>query len=195
MQEASNSPQTPSQPSSHKLLEAKNQWLQSLVDVRYPTPESQAGAKLYLQRQQDNQVLELDKSIPVDNSNPWGERVDAFYLVDFHRLTVYFAQLHASQWEAAQQAVILEFLAQIILDPEHEIYLGFHGDTPVVGFIVSKVDDGVLFSDFAIEQSDQAEDKQASVNALILSFLTTDCVKKSQWDLLDAKCYVEISTR
>ncbi len=128
------------------LLAMKNHWLSQQVDVEFPTKESLEGRALYLSA---NPQLAIEPYIPQPTSDSLIAS-DQIFLVDFHRLTIMFAQLQASRWsDPAQQALVIEFLTQIIYSKPCELYLAFvHGEA-VAGAIVTYHDKQRLISDLA----------------------------------------------
>ncbi len=130
------------------LIDSKNDWLKQQVEVQYPTPESLQGRELYFSRQR--QVKELNR----DSCLCEEELVDEVYLVDFHRLTIMFAQLQASAgWHLmSEQALIVEFLSQIILSPSFLLVVGFKQHTPIAAAMVSRDESSttLLVSDIAL---------------------------------------------
>ncbi|WCE32584.1 flavodoxin [Vibrio sp. SCSIO 43137] len=126
------------------LIEKKNHWLLSHVDVAFPTAESIKGRELYLQQQQKAQYTEHG----VKPEKSPSAHIDDIYLVDFHRLTVMFAQLQAQLWpEPEEQAWVLEFFAQITLSDQHPMYLGFSNGKPVISALVTEMEGELLISD------------------------------------------------
>ncbi|GLT14520.1 flavodoxin [Vibrio algivorus] len=117
-------------------ISAKNHWLSQQVDVEYPTPESLMGRKLYLETEQDVKysVSEIESLL----NNKVGLNVIE---VDFHRLTILFAVLQASHLsdKPDNQNLIIEFLTQIILDNEYQLFLGFDGGE-AVSALICKID-------------------------------------------------------
>lgn len=134
-----------------QLVSQKNLWLSQQVDVEFPTPESIAGRDIYLQSQQSVQYQhsELQRL----QQSPWVEEVIE---VDFHRLTIMFSVLQASNWSdnPEQQSLIIEFLTQIILDSEYQLYLGFIQGEAVAALIcrVESSDNIVLLSDIVVSE-------------------------------------------
>ncbi|GLO63745.1 hypothetical protein MACH09_42530 [Vibrio sp. MACH09] len=134
------------------VTEKKNQWLLSHVDVAYPTPESLAGKALYLKSQINVEYSQRTVQTKLTES----KFIDDIYLVDFHRLTVMFAQLQASQWpNAEEQAVVLEFFAQISLSPDQPMYIGFKKGTPVICALLTAHNGDLLISDIATNCDDE----------------------------------------
>ncbi|PMH43790.1 hypothetical protein BCU68_13155 [Vibrio sp. 10N.286.49.B3] len=138
------------------VIDDKNQWLLDQVNVEFPTKESLIGRDLYQTALTEKQykMWSGDTSLaPV---------VDELYLVDFHRLTIMFSILQAKQWPAEQdQAHLIEFFTQIILSDAHQLYVGFHGNTPVTAAIVTDKDESVLISDIVIPPTDNAQFKSS----------------------------------
>ncbi|MDV7103459.1 hypothetical protein R3X26_03455 [Vibrio sp. TH_r3] len=129
-----------------QLINKKQQWLLSQVDVTFPTPESILGRDLYVKHDNTIRYKPLDLDDRLDSS-----LLDALYLVDFHRLTVMFSQLQALRWEnQREQEYVLEFFAQIILSDQHDLYVGFKNNKAIISAIVTKEPLGhVLISDVA----------------------------------------------
>ncbi len=126
------------------LINKKNQWLYSQVDVKYPTEESLKGRDLY----------KLFQDSPKEYISNWTSRplvkgvVDDLYIVDFHRLTIVFACLFSKQWkEKESQAYIVEFLTQIILEPDFPIFIGFKNGEPIGCALGTMADGEMLISD------------------------------------------------
>ncbi|WP_104403096.1 flavodoxin [Vibrio penaeicida] len=125
------------------LVERKNQWLYSQVDVKYPTKESLAGRKLY-QHFQSNKAYSTESSNPSFTSNI----ADDLFIVDFHRLTICFATLYSNLWEDKDsQSLIIEFLTQIILEPDFPIIIGFKNGEPIGCALGTIWDKEILISD------------------------------------------------
>ena len=130
--------------SAHK----KNQWLFSQLDIAYPAKESLLGRELYQSRlpSKNYQLLAQDQ-IP--------SQIDELHKVDFHKLTVLFSINQASAYQdETERAHILEFLSQIILSDEHELFVGTENGDVVASAIVTATDDSLLISD-VVNQHDQ----------------------------------------
>ncbi|WP_439147766.1 hypothetical protein [Vibrio sp.] len=130
--------------SAHK----KNQWLFSQLDIAYPAKESLLGRELYQSRlpSKNYQLLAQDQ-IP--------SQIDELHKVDFHKLTVLFSLNQASAYQdETERAHILEFLSQIILSDEHELFVGTENGDVVASAIVTATDDSLLISD-VVNQHDQ----------------------------------------
>lgn len=137
--------------SQQDIVLKRNQWLSSHVEVDYPTPESIKGKALYFDKQR---LMTYERRAVKTKIKPSG-LIDDIYLVDFHRLTVMFAQLQSTQWEnVADQAFVLEFFAQISLADEHPIYLGFKKGMPVISALVTEHNGELLISDIATSYQD-----------------------------------------
>lgn len=110
----------------------KNNWLSKQVDVEFPTPESLIGRQLYLASQQDITFTESNIESLLKTKGDL-EVIE----VDFHRLTILFSIIQASLWSdtPADERFIIEFLTQIILDDDYQLYLGFHEREPVSALI------------------------------------------------------------
>lgn len=125
------------------LIERKNQWLYSQVDVKYPTKESLAGRKLY-KHFQSNKTY---STVSVDDSFS-SNVVDELFIVDFHRLTICFATLYSNHWDDKEsQSLIIEFLTQIILEPDFPIIIGFKNGEPIGCALGTICDREILISD------------------------------------------------
>ncbi|UGA57157.1 hypothetical protein [Vibrio sp. VB16] len=134
-------------------VEKKHQWLISHVDVSFPTPESILGRDLYIAREKQVQYIEIIASeIEILDES----LIDDVYLVDFHRLTVMFAQLQSSFWsDKSDQNYVLEFFAQIALSQDHNLYVGFKGGQATVCGMTTVSDRTLLISDLISLKNDQ----------------------------------------
>ncbi|USD66974.1 flavodoxin [Vibrio sp. SCSIO 43136] len=125
-----------------QLVEKKNAWLASQVDVEYPTKESLQGRDLYLSRQQTAHAVEYKNPLHPDDIEM------EIYVIDFHRLTIMFAMLQAKFWQAeSEQSLIVEFLTQIIFDENHPMYIAFAEGEPCACALTTPGDGIVLISD------------------------------------------------
>ncbi|MGF1751000.1 hypothetical protein [Vibrio cionasavignyae] len=123
------------------LYNKKNEWLASQVDVEFPTSESIKGRALYLDSL-TSRFLE-----PVSLAESFSAKIE-WHLVDFHRLTVMFSLLQSKIWESEEaQNFIVEYLTQIILDPEYSLYVGFSEGEAVSAAIMCRENDVVVVSD------------------------------------------------
>ncbi len=129
----------------NEIVALKNNWLYQQVDVEYPTKSSLAGRCIY-QSQQVNKLCSLWQEHPLTLSF-----TDDIFLVDFHRLTIMYALLQASQYKADQRDDIVEFLTQIIYSPPCELYLGFEQGLAVAAAMVTRYDNQVLVSDVVVQ--------------------------------------------
>ncbi|MBD1557539.1 flavodoxin [Vibrio sp. S9_S30] len=126
-----------------ELVERKNQWLCSQVDVKYPTKESLAGRKLY-------KAFQSNKAYTTESVNRSfiDDIADEIFIVDFHRLTICFATLYSNHWEEKEsQSLIIEFLTQIILEPDFPIIIGFKNGEPIGCALGTILDKKILISD------------------------------------------------
>jgi hypothetical protein len=129
------------------LIKQKNSWLNSQVDVEFPTAQSVKGRELYQEKESRARYAELGTT-----DKPLTNDVE-LHRVDFHRLTILFAQLQSLQWQGeAEQAAILEFFAQLILNDEHALYLAFSNQQMLFAAMVTQVDNLALISDIAVAQ-------------------------------------------
>ncbi|MFA0084752.1 hypothetical protein BCU70_03050 [Vibrio sp. 10N.286.49.C2] len=143
------------------LYNKKNEWLASQVDVEFPTPESLKGRALYL----DSLTSRYLESVP--NSEMQKVNIE-WHLVDFHRLTVMFALMQSKQWGTEEgQNLIVEFLTQIILEPDYGLYVGFEDGQPTCAALLSQDDNVMLVSD--VISSDTAVDYDRIALSLIQS--------------------------
>ncbi|WP_299690002.1 hypothetical protein [uncultured Vibrio sp.] len=124
-----------------EIAHNKNQWLFSQLDIAYPAKESLLGRELYKsQLSQKNYQLLPQEQTPT--------HIDELHKVDFHKLTVLFSLNQASTYQSeTERANILEFLSQIMLSDEHELYVGTHNGDVVASAIVTASDDALLISD------------------------------------------------
>ncbi len=130
-------------------IERKNSWLHDLVDVEFPTPESLKGRDIYFQalKQADYQLV--DKSFLLEGESEY--KAEDIFLVDFHRLTIMFSILQSQRWvNPHEQEMIVEYLTQIILTPDFELYVGFVEGNPAGAAIVSQFEGNTLVSDIAV---------------------------------------------
>lgn len=135
--------------SSLAIVDTKNQWLWSQVDVEYPTAESVQGRALY-------QTLIAERQAEPLNVMPLEQKaiLDDIFLVDFHRLTIMFALLQASQFEQKQQQELLvEFFTQIIYSAPCSLYLGFVDGQPAAAAILTFDNNQVLLSDIVVNNT------------------------------------------
>ncbi|RBW65011.1 hypothetical protein DS893_11165 [Vibrionales bacterium C3R12] len=127
------------------IVEKKNHWLLGQVDVDFPTSESLLGRDLYVKSLETKHYQELDTMLSHGD-----DVVDEIYLVDFHRLTIMFSIIQSKKWKLDRdQSNIIEFLTQIILSSDHELYVGFKSGEPVAAAMVSCDDIECLISDLA----------------------------------------------
>ncbi|MGO2497902.1 MAG: flavodoxin [Vibrio litoralis] len=150
---------------------AKNQWLSKQVDVEFPTPESLIGRKVYLESQQNIKysLSEVQSLL----SNKVGLDVIE---VDFHRLTILFSIIQASQFSdnPEQQSLVIEFLTQIILDDEYQLFLGFDDGEPVSA-LICKIDldnQIAVLTDIVISQNYLHSFKTQDFASDVLQYLT-----------------------
>ncbi|WED24462.1 flavodoxin [Vibrio sp. JC009] len=150
----------------NELVEKKNRWLASQVDVKYPTAESLRGRDLYREREKAATYGQIQAETADVQSGEY-----EIYEVDFHRLTVMFAQFVSEGWnDASDKACVLEFLAQIILSDEHKIYLGFQKQVLLFAAIMSADKTRTLFSDITITSSASSLNK-STVAGVLASYL------------------------
>ncbi|MBE3657544.1 hypothetical protein BOO92_12740 [Vibrio navarrensis] len=144
------------------LVEIKNQWLHNQVDCEFPTKESLEGLALYQRSLSERTLLPLSCSA--------GRSSDELehFLVDFHRLTILFSIMQSKRWTSeAEQALIVEFLTQIILAPEHALYVSFSAGEPVGAAMLTYGDDQLLVSDVIYRDKTRLEEIEKYVADLI----------------------------
>lgn len=164
--------------SAQALAELKQRWLKTQIDVEFPTSESQAGYALYQQRASNFTLQPFDSISFSDTTSRFAD--SDIFLVDFHRLTIFFAQLQAQVWQTPeQQALTIEFFTQIIYSEPCNLYLGFLAGEPVACAIVTQSDDAILISDMVAHHND---------GALAQTFVQ-DLVAKYRWDT--SKVFIE----
>ncbi|MEZ8722904.1 hypothetical protein AB6D66_17655 [Vibrio pomeroyi] len=131
-----------------EIAHNKNQWLFSQLDIAYPAKESLLGLDIY-KKQLSQKTYQL---LPQDQTPT---QIDELHKVDFHKLTVLFSLNQASAYQdEAERANILEFLSQIMLSDEHELYVGTKNGDVVASAIVTATDEELLISD-VVNQDDQ----------------------------------------
>ncbi|QEO46953.1 hypothetical protein DLR60_11915 [Vibrio tarriae] len=143
------------------VVAAKNQWLLSQVDVEFPTAESLEGRDIYHAL---NLQTEVSLFQPQACSVPLLQEI---YLVDFHRLTIWFALLQATRSpEKHDQERLVEFFTQIIYSPPCQLFLGFHLGEPVAAGMVTEHEQMVLLSDLVVKPNNLFETREAFAHAL-----------------------------
>ncbi|WP_261886226.1 hypothetical protein [Vibrio pomeroyi] len=131
-----------------EIAHNKNQWLFSHLDIAYPAKESLLGLDIY-KKQLSQKTYQL---LPQDQAPT---QIDELHKVDFHKLTVLFSLNQASAYQdEAERANILEFLSQIMLSDEHELYVGTKNGDVVASAVVTATDEELLISD-VVNQDDQ----------------------------------------
>lgn len=130
--------------SQDNIVNTKNQWLQSHVEVNYPTKESIAGRKVYLSSVANRTCRRFVERGTVSEDFD----VSNIYHVDFHRLTIAFALLQSKQWpDPEESALVVEFLSQIIYSEPCRLFLGYEAGEAVAAAIVTQKDETTLISD------------------------------------------------
>lgn len=173
-------------------ISAKNHWLSQQVDVEYPTPESLMGRQLYLEAQQNVKYSVSEVESLLSNKEGLSNKVGLDVIeVDFHRLTILFSVLQASQLSDTpeNQSLVIEFLTQIILDDEYQLFLGFDEGEAVFALICKIDQDNQLavLTDIAISQnyhhSFKTQDFASDVlQCLISKSLIINKVIHPDWD-------------
>ncbi len=132
-------------------IERKNAWLHDLVEVEFPTSESLKGRDIYFQALTENTYQVVDKNDLLRDESDF--KADDIFLVDFHRLTIMFSILQSQRWDNQHdQEMIVEYLTQIILTPDFELYVGFQEGNPVGAAVVSQFEGITLVSDVAVSK-------------------------------------------
>ncbi|WP_153448547.1 flavodoxin [Vibrio algicola] len=123
-----------------QLIAQKIQWLSHHVDVAFPTPESLQGRELYLAAQATKTFTTQISSELLSQASQYPIWLDEVVLVDFHRLTIMFSILQAKAWsqQPEQEKLVIEFLTQIMLDDDYQLYMGFKQGEAVAALIVHK---------------------------------------------------------
>ncbi|RIW00050.1 flavodoxin [Vibrio harveyi] len=148
-------------------IKRKNEWLHDLVEVEFPTKESLEGREIYNRMLEQKTYEVSSNTLLLDNESNLS--VEDIFLVDFHRLTVMFSILQSQRWaDKHEQEMIVEFLTQIILTPEFELYVGFKEGEPVGAAIVSQYEGNTLISDLVVSQN---LDKRQFVCLLFLGWV------------------------
>ncbi len=131
------------------LVDAKNQWLYSQVEVEFPTPESLQGLAIYQAINVDLVTEPLTLAL-----TPSQLQLESVYLVDFHRLTIMFALLQATRClDHTQQSLLVEFFTQIIYSEPCHLLLGFADGEPVAAAILTCNDTSLLVSDIVLKDN------------------------------------------
>ncbi len=129
---------------SEIFQQQKLAWLSSQVNVDFPTPESIKGRDIYLK--QPAKEAEQHPVISATLPDPI-----SVLLVTEHRLTIRWAIVVASQWHNKQEHdEVLEFLTQIDLSDDYQLFVALDGITPVAACLVRVLDDTAYISDVAI---------------------------------------------
>lgn len=139
----------------------QNQWLSSQVDVEFPTAESLEGRDIYHALSRHTEVSLFQ---PQACDAPLLQEI---YLVDFHRLTVWFALLQATRSSTQHdQERLVEFFTQIIYSPPCQLFLGFHLGEPVAAGMVTEHEHMVLLSDLVVKPNPLFDTREAFAQAL-----------------------------
>ncbi|MEF1310921.1 flavodoxin [Vibrio mytili] len=130
-------------------IERKNAWLYNLVEVEFPTQESLKGRDIYFNTLNGQAYHSVDKSSLLSELSVFSE--NDIFLVDFHRLTIMFSILQSNRWEQqSDKDMIIEYLTQIILTPEFELYVVFAEGNPIGAAVASHFEGNTLISDLAV---------------------------------------------
>ncbi len=147
--------------SPSSVVAAKNHWLCSQVDVEFPTAESLEGRDIY---QSLTQQAEVTSFLPQACDE---QLLQEIYLVDFHRLTIWFALLQATRSSTQHdQECLVEFFTQIIYSPPCQLFLGFHLGEPVAAGMVTEHEHMVLLSDLVVKPNPLFDTREAFAQAL-----------------------------
>lgn len=135
---------------SEQLFKIKTQWFSGHVDVEFPTKESLLGRELFLSRASNPTCYQLNTLPSVNTEYQEGD----VFKVDFHRLTIMFSLLQAQNWDnEKEQALVLEFLSQIIFSEPCDLYVGFLSGEPSAAAVVTKSGDSILVSDIVTKSN------------------------------------------
>lgn len=131
---------------STEILQTKIDWMLSHVEVDFPTRESLLGRAVYQDLMESSSVKAFH---PSDGPAPNLE----WMKVDFHKMTVMFAHFFAHNAKVPEdsQTVLLEFMAQIILDDNPSLWLAFKQGEIVTTAITTESETELLISDFLSE--------------------------------------------
>jgi hypothetical protein len=159
-----------------EVVNTKDEWLRSQIDVEYPTKASLKGHQLQFERSQKCDIVSW---------SPSQEKITCpfeLFPVSFHRLTVYFAILQSKLFSAQkEQDDIIEFFTQIIYSEPCQLFVGFKEQEPMFAAMVTQVNDQMLISNFI------STDKSISVTdgaQYIYNLLSEDVAQ--------SHCYLEI---
>ncbi|WP_261818194.1 flavodoxin [Vibrio gallicus] len=131
---------------SSEILGKKISWMTSHIEVDFPTRESVLGKAIYLDLMEASSTEALTGEIAAKTGIEWLQ-------ADFHKMTVMFADHFSNnvQLPTQSQGLLLEFLAQIILDKEaSQLWLAFNDGQVVATAIVTQMDKQILISDFQL---------------------------------------------
>lgn len=139
--------------------------------MQFPTPESISGCELYMSKEEG---VNYQVKSALDFCLSDSALLDEVYLVDFHRLTVMFAQLQSTYWKNQEsQKHVLEFFAQITLSKECDLYIGFKTGVAEICGIASYSKDELLISDI-VSLRDDINMKHTFVSTLLDKFNTIE---------------------
>ncbi|WP_394126248.1 flavodoxin [Vibrio hepatarius] len=154
-----------------QIAQVKNSWLYQQVDVQFPTKESLKGLELY-KRAASAREYEVLTELP---SAETSFHSDDIFLVDFHRLTVMFALIQASQWQNEfEREMIVEFLTQIIYSEPCSLYLGFQSGEPVAAAIVTQTEQSILISDIVVKSDEPSAHFVSALLGKLTDQITAD---------------------
>ncbi|MDB1126198.1 flavodoxin [Vibrio algarum] len=158
-----------------ELVEKKHRWLLAQVDVDFPTPESILGRDLYIEREKSTQYRELAS---LNTEHQIESVLDEVYLVDFHRLTIMFAQLQSKFWlETKEQNHVLEFFAQIVLSESHDLYVGFKSTHAIICGIATRSNQELLISDLISEDANPIAIDHF-INSIVKRYVKQESISK-----------------
>ena len=127
-------------------IKRKNAWLHDLVEVEFPTKESLEGREIYTRLLEEQTYQVVEKSSLLEKECHLAS--EDIFLVDFHRLTVMFSILQSQRWsDKHEQEMIVEYLTQIILTPEFELYVGFAEGEAIGAAMVSQYEGNTVITD------------------------------------------------
>ncbi|MDD9200022.1 hypothetical protein [Aliivibrio sp. S2MY1] len=127
---------------SETFHQQKLAWLVDQVNVDFPTPESVKGRDVYLKQPAKDAVEHSFSEVTLPET--------VFILpVTEHRLTIRWAMTVASQW-TAEYDDMLEFLTQIDLCDDYQLFVALDGMTPIAACLSQVVEDIMYVSDIAL---------------------------------------------
>ncbi len=128
---------------SNQLQHIKNQWIFSHINVPYPTEESVKGFSFY-------QSLEFQREAFQSHNEPLNNTDYQLIWVDFHKLTVWFAQFYIQNMGLTQekQQWLLGLFTQFSYEPEVDtvkpFFITYQSNIVECGFVISAEEEQVI---------------------------------------------------